>query len=138
MDVIFVGEFSATQQVLHHVNSDHPDDQRLDGMATDLTETYCQLMIESRIPQSVPDTRQIDMLASLPATADLGIAAYISVPVVGPAGELYGTLCCLSRTTRPELGYRQENSLGEVAALLTEVIQRNQRLRERRHQGGNI
>lgn len=132
MDIIFVGEFSGGAQVLHHVDLGYEDDQRLDGLSTDLSDTYCQLMIESRIPQSVPDVTQFETLANRRSTRELGIASYLSVPVVAPDGTLYGTLCCLSHSQRPGLNVLHERSLGEVAQLLTGTIERNRKLRERR------
>lgn len=132
MDVIFVGEFTDRQQVLHLTDSEYEEDQRIDGLATDLSDTYCQLMVQARVPQSVPDVSRDKLLASLPATRELGIAAYLSVPVTMASGELYGTVCCLSHATQPELGYRQERSLDEVAQLISEIVVRNRLLRERR------
>lgn len=133
MDVIFVGEFSGNSQVLHLADSRYEEDQRIDGLSTQLSDTYCQLMIESRIPQAVADTSQYEALTCLSATQDLQIAAYLSVPVYMNNGEFYGTLCCLSHTTRPELGHRQEKALGEVAQLISESVDRNRTLKQRRN-----
>ncbi len=136
MDVIFVGEFTDRQQVLHLTDSEYEEDRKIDGLATDLSETYCQLMVQSRVPRSVPDVSKVDLLAALPATQGLGIASYLSVPVTMADGQLYGTLCCLSHATQPELGYRQERSLDEVAQLIAEIVERNRLLRMRRQAKG--
>ncbi len=43
------------------------------GAGCGLSETYCQLMIQSRVPQAVPDVS--DLLAPLSATQGRGIAS---------------------------------------------------------------
>ncbi|MBN9407709.1 MAG: GAF domain-containing protein [Burkholderiales bacterium] len=130
MDIIFIGEFVEDQQVLHHVDTRLAEDMRLEGLATPLRDTYCRRMIDATLPQAVPDTSQAEAVAHLPATADLDIKAYLSVPVVLSSGELYGTLCCISHDVQPWLTGLHARSLADVAHLVAETVDLGRLLRQ--------
>lgn len=123
MDIIFIGEIAQGRQVLHLVDTRLAEDMRLQGLSTDMAATYCRLMLEARIPQVVPDTARVEVLRGMAATAALDIKAYLSVPVVLPGGEIYGTVCCISHEVYPGLAERHARSLSGVAELVAEMVQ---------------
>jgi hypothetical protein len=71
-------------------------------MRSPLADTYCQQLLEGRLPNAVPDTRRQPEVADLPGTVEVGIRSYLGVQFSLNA-RLY-VLCCLSRERQPELG----------------------------------
>lgn len=92
------------------------------GTTVRLSDSYCQRMLDGRIPHAVGDTRSEPSIAGLPAASDPGLAAYVGVPVVLPDGRVYGTLCCASRRPHPELGDREVRFLRVLARILADDL----------------
>ena len=84
--------------------------------------TYCQRLVDGRIPEVVPDTAAHPELATLPATTTRGIGAYVGVPVRAPDGSVYGALCCTSPTPDPTLTSRDAALLRVLAQGLEHAL----------------
>ena len=92
-----------------------------------LDETYCQRVVQGRLPNLIRDARNEERVRDLALTQKAGIGAYAGMPIILPGGDLYGTLCCLSPRAEPALGERDVRLLRILAGTLGEELEREQR-----------
>ncbi len=102
MDAAYITTIDSQQQTIHAVVGDPDVVQRYQGSAIPVEETYCMKMLNGEIPNVVPDTRAEPAIRDLAASREFG--AYVGVPVKLSDGRVHGTLCCVSRETRPGSG----------------------------------
>ena len=93
------------------------------GSVERLDDTYCQRIVDGRLPRVITDTSLHPAAVELPVTAAVGIGSYVGVPVTLADGSLYGTLCCLSPTPDPSLSERDAEFLVAVAASMSRVLE---------------
>jgi GAF domain-containing protein len=128
MDIALVAEFRDGHRIFRHVDENPSGPSRLHvGESVPLEGTYCQRVIDGRLPAMIPNTAALPETQGLAATQSLGIGAYLSAPVVLANGEVYGTLCCISHKARSALGCRQADALLSVAALVSAEIEKTRR-----------
>jgi GAF domain-containing protein len=101
MDASYITTIESRRQTFHAIAGDPDTVKRLQGKVFPLEQTYCMRMLTGEIPGVVPDTRAEPALRDLKVTAEFH--AYIGVPVKLSNGRVHGTLCCVSRETRPDL-----------------------------------
>jgi hypothetical protein len=75
----------------------------LRGASLPLEDTFCQRLLERRIPPVIPDVRGDERVSDLVMAKALGVGAWMGVPLRTPDARLY-LLCCLAREARPALG----------------------------------
>lgn len=68
--------------------------------ATPLSHSFCRLVAADDSPLVVVDARQDDRVSGNPAIHDLGVVAYLGVPIRGPDGEAVGALCVIDGVPR--------------------------------------
>ena len=95
MDVVFVSEFIDGRRVLRQVASD-ADSPIQPGGSDPLEESWCQRVVDGRLPRFMPDAGREPAAAPLLQKLPFPIGTHISTPVVLGNGEVYGTLCCFS------------------------------------------
>lgn len=128
MDIAFVSEFSNGRRIFRHVDADPSQPGKLEiGQSDLLEETYCQRVVDGRLPLAIPNTAALPEARELAVTECLDIRAYLSAPVVLADGEIYGTLCCISHQPRSALGSRQVDALRTVAGLISKEIEKSRR-----------
>ena len=86
----------------------------LTGVSIPLQESFCRLMLEGRIGHVVADAGAEPEVSGLPMVQQLGVGAYLGVPVRPTDAELY-VLCCLAREARPSIGAREVKLLSGLA-----------------------
>jgi PAS domain S-box-containing protein len=92
---------------------------------TPLTHSICQHVVTLREPLVIPDTSLHSMVSDNPCV-QLGVAAYLGVPLILPGGEAIGTLCVIDVRPR-EWTAADLASLQELAAMtMTEVAVRRE------------
>lgn len=131
MDVAFVSQFVDVERVFEVVSSEGEEHASLaPGHSDPLLDTYCQRIVDGRLPVVIPDTSLDPEAAGLPITEALTIRAYLSAPVVFRNGKVFGTVCCISHTPRHDLRQADARALQAVAdAVAAAVEQRNGRIR---------
>jgi EAL domain-containing protein (putative c-di-GMP-specific phosphodiesterase class I) len=130
MDAAFVAQFRHGHRVI--VAADDPCGRGLrPGDADELDQTYCQRVVDGRLPELVPDTAAEPVLRDLPITADLGIRSHIGVPVCLPNGQLYGTFCCFGSSPRDDLDAAHVGLLHALAAVVAAELERDAELAAR-------
>ena len=85
-----------------------------DGITQDRSTSFCQLILDERLPPVIADVRDYPEALALPAAKFPRIRKYVSVPVVLSDGTLYGTFC--------GAGLRADRDLQERDRALMEVL----------------
>lgn len=116
MDVVFVSQFVDQARVFEVVSAagEHAS-QFSPGHSNPLLDTYCQRIVEARLPAVIRDTHGLPAAFELPITQALQIRAYLSAPIVLANGSVFGTVCCISHSPRQDLRERDAAALAEVA-----------------------
>lgn len=117
MDVVFVAEFVDGYRVFRRIDAAAEQQVIQEGDSHLLEQSYCQRMVDGRLPAIVPDVTARAEFAELP-NYDFPIGAYIGVPVRLQDGSTYGTLCGFSFSPKESLGPRDLRRM-EMSAELT-------------------
>ncbi|HWQ14265.1 MAG TPA: ATP-binding protein [Roseiflexaceae bacterium] len=97
---------------------------------TPLLHSFCQHIIAGRAPLVVPDAHTHPLLQGNLGGAELGIGAYLGVPLCAPDGHVIGALCAIDRTPRAWTGDELE-ALRDLATSLVAEITLHRHLAER-------
>ncbi len=138
MEVAFLGEIAGERQVFRVVDGDGSSFGIEEGGEWKLKDTYCQRMLEGRLPSLIPDVQADERAAALSLSDTAKVGSFVSMPLRFRAGELYGTLCAASHDPRTDLGYQQLQALGVFARMAGDMLERAalaQRLGDARVQG---
>jgi PAS domain S-box-containing protein len=65
-----------------------------------LSHSICRHVVAGRAPLVVPDARSHPLLRDNPAALELNAVAYLGVPLLGPDGEVLGSVCVIDSTLR--------------------------------------
>jgi GAF domain-containing protein len=88
---------------------------------TPLSHSFCQYAVASREPLVVSDAREHPVLKDDLAIRDLGVIAYLGIPLVASDGHVLGTLCVIDGKPR-SWSSEQVSLLTDLAAsAMTEV-----------------
>lgn len=133
MDVAFVSRFRTHDRLLELL--DHESAGPLQqGQSIPLTEGYCLKVVRGELPELIPDTSRNALARQLPATSEIPIGSHLSVPIVLPDQQVYGTLCCFSYAPNHALDERDVlllRACAEFLALHFEAAARRERDRAR-------
>ena len=88
---------------------------------TPRSHSFCQYVILTGKPLEVVDAREHPTVKDNPAIEDLGVIAYLGMPIVTRKGETLGSLCALEHQPREWTG-RDRTALKDLAgAAVTEL-----------------
>jgi hypothetical protein len=124
LDVAYTTEFVDGEQVFRVLDGDSASFGVGEGTAMPLEQTYCQRVLDGRLPNVIPDVRADDRAASMPITDAADVGAFVSVPITFSDGRFYGTLCGASHATQPTLEYRDLQFLNVVARMIADQLER--------------
>lgn len=113
-DVAVLTEISDGRETGRRAAGEWPDVDSFEGAWSPLEDTICQGMLEGRIGNYVRDAQGDHRVNHLPMVRQLGIGAYLGVPIRLDDVRLY-VLCCLDRESRPSLGEREVRLLSGLA-----------------------
>ncbi len=130
MDVAFIGEFREGVRINRFVECGGKPAPFADGSETVLDETYCKRIVAGEMPELMPDVSAIPAAQALAVTRELGIGAYIGVPIYGADGELYGTFSCFRGAREPLLQDQDARVMRLLAGQLTRRLE-GERSRDR-------
>jgi len=122
MDVAFVSEFANGRRCFRHVDSPHPNQPVKVGGSDPLEQSYCQRVVDGRLPGLMQDAAQFPEALSLPVTTALPVGAHLSVPIKLKDGHIYGTFCCFSFTPDTSLNQRDLAMMNVFADMVAEQI----------------
>ncbi len=121
MDVVFVSEFVDGERVFRYVDAERDRPMMSPGDSNPLEETWCQRVVDGRIPELIPNVQAFPGKAQLPATP-FDIGTYMSTPVRLDDGHVYGTLCCFSFSPHESVQERDLKNLKSVAMLVAKKV----------------
>jgi EAL domain-containing protein (putative c-di-GMP-specific phosphodiesterase class I) len=133
MDVAFISEFSDGKRVFRQVDPQTADNPVQPGAGDPLEASFCQRVVDGRLPELIPDARLNPVAAALPPTHALPVGAHLSVPIRMQDGSVYGTFCCFSRAADNSLDERDLNMMRVFADVAGELIER-ERMQARRRE----
>nr|WP_269633598.1 EAL domain-containing protein [Pelomonas sp. BJYL3] len=123
MEVAFISEFIDGRRVFRHVDAEAAEGPVKVGASDPLEESYCQRVVDGRLPELITDACLNTEALSLPATRALPVGAHLSVPIRLADGQLYGTFCCFSRSADHTLTRRDLDMMRVFAQMAAEEIQ---------------
>ena len=121
MDVIFISEIRDGKRMFKHVDNKPGCDLIATGGGSRLEESFCQCVLDGRLPKLVHDAETHRKSANLPDTP-FRVGAHISAPIVLTNGQVYGTLCTFSMAADPTLTQKDLQKLECVARVAAKRI----------------
>jgi hypothetical protein len=124
MDVVYIAQFVNGSRLVRHVASDPRDAHAVaEGRADPLEATYCQRVLDGRLPRAMADALGHPEAARLPFTAEHHVRAHVSVPVVAGDGRVFGTVCAYAHRPRHAL-HEARHVVNAVARALARALER--------------
>ncbi len=124
MEVGFISEFINGQRMFRYVDSSWNKNPVRVGEGGPLEESYCQRVIDGRLPELINDAQVNPVATELPVTFDIPVGAHMSVPIRLSDGSVYGTFCCFSRSADTSLNLRDLSLMRVFAELAGKMIDR--------------
>ncbi|MCY0967062.1 sensor domain-containing phosphodiesterase [Parathalassolituus penaei] len=122
MEVAFISEFSAGRRYFRALDADDSFCPIALGGSDLLDESFCQRVVDGRLPELMVDARTYAEALSLHATLALPVGGHISVPVRFSDGSVFGTFCCFSRYA-VELDQRDLETMRLFGAMISQYLQ---------------
>ena len=124
MNASYVTTIDPQVQTIHAIVGDADIVGAYQGSVIPVEHTFCQRMLDGEIPNVVPDTRAEPAMRDLAATREFG--AYIGVPVRLSDGRVHGTLCCVSRDTKSDIGPEDLRFMQVLASIIAARVEQAQ------------
>jgi EAL domain-containing protein (putative c-di-GMP-specific phosphodiesterase class I) len=115
LSLAFMTRMDGTTQHLEVVDSSIPWVFR-DGGTQRQDTSFCQAIMDGRLPAVMPDVRNFPEAMKLPAARNPRIRSFVSVPMVLSDGTVYGTFCAA--------GFGADKALSKRDKALMEVLSR--------------
>jgi GAF domain-containing protein len=88
---------------------------------TQLSHSFCQHAVASRVPLIVDDAREHAVLRDNPAIRDMGVVAYAGIPLIDADGNALGTLCVIDSQPRHWTSHQVQLLADLAASVVTEI-----------------
>lgn len=124
MQVAFVSEFRDGVRIFRHIDADADLSVLQVGAWDPLEESYCQRVVDGRLPPLIRDARQEPAALALAVTTQLPVGAHLSVPIRLKDGRIYGTFCCFSSFADTSLTERDLGTLRLFADFVAKLLER--------------
>nr|WP_239522584.1 EAL domain-containing protein [Geodermatophilus sabuli] len=131
LSVAFLSRMDGTTQHLEVVDTRVPVLVQ-EGAQVRQDTSFCQAILDGRLPTVIEDVRRHPLAMSLPAARIPRIRSYVSTPVRLSDGSLYGTFCAFGFTSDKQLGPRDEALMQVLASAAAVVIEPEVRSQQRR------
>jgi two-component sensor histidine kinase len=98
---------------------------------TPLTHSFCQHVVIERAPLVVTDAENDPRVCDNLAVPEMGVKAYLGVPLTLPSGHVIGSLCAIDTIPR-EWSDADLKSLGDIAEIVMSEIELRREITQRR------
>lgn len=129
LSLTFMSRLDGRTQHLEVVESSIPLFR--DGQTQPQATSFCQAILDGRLPSVIPDVARLPEAKRLPAARFPRIRSYVSVPVRLSDGSLYGTFCAAGFTSDRGLAKRDQALMEVLASAAATIIEPGVRERER-------
>lgn len=126
MDVVFVSEMTGGERILRCVDQTPGQKVVSEGETVSAEETWCQRVVDGRLPEYIADGALVQRQGLAPRMP-FPVGTYLGTPIVMASGEIYGTLCCFSFGSNPEVTGQDVKKLRYTAQLTAQKIERSRR-----------
>ena len=133
MEIAFISQVRSGQRVFRYVDSARPNDAICVGATDPLEDSYCQRILDGRLPELVADTGTVDAAQELPMTRLVPIGAHLAVPIRLYDGTVFGTLGCISTMPDASLGARDLSMMRVFAEMAAEHIEADLQIEDEKH-----
>lgn len=121
LSLTFLSRLDGQTQHLEVVESSIPLFR--DGQTQPQPTSFCQAILEGRLPRVIPNVAKLPEAKALPAARFPRIRSFVSVPVTLSDGSLYGTFCAAGFTADNELARRDEALMRVLASAAATIIE---------------
>ena len=125
MDVAFVSEFREGRRVFRAVDAARDNSPVKVGGGNPLEDSYCQSIVDGRLPELIPDTAAIPGARKLRVMQTLSIGSYLGVPIKLQDGRVYGSFCCFGHTSDNSLNERDVKLMRVIADLVANRVEQD-------------
>ncbi len=125
MDVAFISEFKEGRRYFKYVDQDDNGESLIPGTSDPLEDTYCQRIVDGRLPELIPDTSVVPAARVLAATVAGLVGSHLSIPIKRRNGEVFGTFCCFSSAPHHSLNERDHRLIRAFSQIVAEQIEDN-------------
>ncbi len=132
LSLTFLSRFDGPTQHLDVVESSIPLFR--DGQTQPLETSFCQAIIDGKLPNVIPNVAKLPEAKRLPAARFPRIRSFVSVPVRLSDGSLYGTFCAAGFTADNELNKRDKALMEVLASAAATIVEPDVVERNRRHE----
>ncbi len=132
MDVAFIGEFREGRRLFRQIDGLYQALPIAPGSGSPLTESYCQRVVDGRLPELIRNAAELEEALTLPETRAIPIGAHLSVPIRFSDGSLYGTFCCFSQRPNDRLDESDVTTLRLFARFAGKLLERHAASEQRR------
>lgn len=122
MDVAFISHFHDGLREFEYVDAKALNPPIAVGDSGLLEDSYCQRVIDGRLPEIINDAFEIPEAMSLPVTQIVPVRAHMSVPIKMQNGDIYGTFCCFSYHADQTLNERDISVMHVFADLVAQQL----------------
>jgi EAL domain-containing protein (putative c-di-GMP-specific phosphodiesterase class I) len=134
MEVAFISQFKDGRRIFRYVDPLDCDIPIRVGDSDPLEDSYCQRVVDGRLPELIQDAMQLAEARKLPATAAVPVGAHLSVPIRLSDGGVYGTFCCFSRAANCALNARDIDTMRCFADITAKFIEQQVAEEKRREE----
>jgi GAF domain-containing protein len=99
---------------------------------TPLSYSFCRHVVAAGLPLEIEDAREHDLVRDNPAVHELGVVAYLGMPLRAPDGTVLGSVCAIDHDARAWSEVDRADLEDVCASVATEVHLRLLLERERR------
>lgn len=97
MEVAFISELVGDRRVFRYVDAEQDAQWMRPGDSDLREESYCQRVIDGRLPELIRDAQSQPGARDLPVTHSVPIGAHLSIPIRLSNGSVFGTFCTFKR-----------------------------------------
>jgi EAL domain-containing protein (putative c-di-GMP-specific phosphodiesterase class I) len=133
MDIAFISQMRSGQRVFRYVDGARPNDAIYVGASDTAEDTYCQRILDGRLPELISDTSTVDAAQELAMTRLVPIGAHLAVPIRLYDGTVFGTLGCISTMPDASLGARDLSMMRVFAEMAAEHIEADLQVEDEKH-----
>ena len=123
MDVAFISELKDGSRVFRYVDGARAHPSMKLGASDPVEDSYCQRVIDGRLPEMIPDVSAVREAAEISLTPLFPAGAHMCVPIRFLDGSIYGALACMRATADPSLGPRDLSIMRVFAEMAAEHIE---------------
>src|SRR5688572_28565862 len=133
MDIAFISQMRSGRRVFRYVDSALPNDAINVGASDALEDTYCQRIIDGRLPELIADTSETHTAQELAFTRLVPVGAHLAVPIRLYDGTVFGTIGCINNAADASLGARDLSIVRVFAEMAAEHIEADLQLEDEKH-----